>query len=128
MVALVSEVGQDENRDVAGNLTDLLLHVVPGPGLRNVKHEDGTVTTFVHVDKTGVKASLELLALPRRHLEPGELLPLLGDIHHVPDLDLDDVLGVLVAPVDAGHLDLLSGAVLLYEGLPLQPGQETCLA
>ena len=41
--------------------------------------------------------------------------------------DLDNVLGVLVAPVDAGHLDLLGGTILLYEGLTLQPAQQTSL-
>ncbi len=77
---------------------------------------------LVDVDELRVQGRLEVdgVAVLGGQLEALELLPLLAAVDHVPDLDLHDVVGRLVVPLDGGDADLVGRGVGFDEAAALK--------
>lgn len=129
VMMLVNKVGQDEHRNVFGDFGHLSDDVVKGPLFGHVKEEDDGMSALVNVHKLGVQGGVDgRCGFGGGQLEALQLDPFLALVHHVPHLDLDNVLCRFVIPLDVGHLDLLRALVGVDEGLALESLEQARLA
>ncbi len=98
MVAFVREVAEHEDWHSLRRFRRLFAHVVKGPRLRHVEHEDDGVTTFIDVDEFGVERRLRIAVVVE--FKALKFNPLFRFVHNVPNFDFHDVLGIVMAEID----------------------------
>lgn len=141
----VTMIADDEDGNVRGYLGQLAFNVLERPLFGDVVDQDASVGVLVDIDELGVQGGFHgrqigwhpgATALTVVEFESGrggdsllkEIAFLLGPIDHVPDLDLDDVVGRLVVPLNVGHFDLIAGLIGFAERLTLQSHPQACLS
>merc|ERR1719490_574171 len=92
------------------------------PSFSDIHHHYHSVGALIHIQELRIQPWSELLTR-LRGFESLDLDPLLCHVYYIPNLNLDNVLGVLVAPIDGGHLYLLRGLILLQEWTTLKSGK-----
>ncbi len=101
------------------NFRQFSVNVFKGPHLGDVKNKNDSVSSLVNVNEFCIEHRLEHFIAIGCHggseLQTVQLLPLLALVHYVPDLNLDDVVGGLVVPLNGSNLDLVGGDVFLGE-------------